>query len=85
MNVLEGYPTHVAHASLSKSLAVTDWLTATLIFQASDITNTPHFTFPQNNISNPGAGAFTAASMVDATYPERDGYRQIDVKLRLVW
>jgi len=85
MNSLEGYPIHVAHASLSKRIPVADWLTATLIVQASDITNTPHFTIPQNNISNPGAGMFTAASMVDATYPERDGYRQIDLKLRLVW
>jgi hypothetical protein len=85
MNTLEGYPIHVAHASLSKRIPIADWLTATLIIQASDITNTPHFTIPQNNISNPGAGAFTAASMVDATYPERDGYRQIDVKMRLVW
>jgi hypothetical protein len=33
----------------------------------------------------PGRGMFTAASMVDAPYPERDGYRQIDVKMRLVW
>ena len=85
MNSLEGYPIHVLHASLSKRYALADWLTATLIIQASDITNTPHFLFPQNNISLPGAGAFTAASMVDATYPERDGYRQIDVKLRLTW
>jgi hypothetical protein len=85
MNTLEGYPIHVAHASLSKHLALADWLTATLIIQASDITNTPHFTIPQNNLSNPGAGMFAASSMVDATYPERDGYRQIDVKLRLVW
>jgi hypothetical protein len=85
MNSLEGDPIRVAHASLAKRIPLTDWLTATLIIQASDITNTPHFTFPQNNLSNPGAGMFTAASMVDATYPERDGYRQIDVKVRLVW
>ena len=85
MNVLEGYPVHVAHVAISKRIPIAEWLTANLIIQASDITNTPHFTFPQNNLSNPGAGQFTAASMVDATYPERDGYRQIDVKLRLVW
>ena len=85
MNILEGYPIHVGHASISKRLQVADWLTATIIIQVSDVTNTPHFTIPQNNISNPGAGAFTAASMVDATYPERDGYRQVDLRLRLQW
>jgi len=85
MNILEGYPIHVGHLSLSKRFPVAEWLTATLIIQASDVTNTPHFTIPQNNLSNPGAGMFTAASMVDATYPERDGYRQIDLKVRLVW
>ncbi len=85
MNILEGPPTHVAHLSLSKRIPLFDWLTGTLIIQASDITNTPHFTIPQNNLSNPGAGMFTAASNVDATYPDRDGYRQIDVKMRLVW
>lgn len=85
MNTLEGYPIHVGHVSLSKRYPLFDWLTATLIIQVSDVTNTPHFTIPQNNLSQPGAGAFTAASMVDATYPERDGYRQIDVKIRLTW
>jgi len=85
MNILEGYPIRVGHASLAKRIPLLDWLTATLIFQASDVTNTPHFTIPQNNLSNPGAGAFTAASQVDATSPERQGYRQIDVKLRLQW
>jgi len=85
MNSLESYPLRVANASLSKHIQLAEWLTATLTIQASDVTNRPGFLFPQNNISLPGAGQFNAASMMDATYPERAGYRQVDVKLRLTW
>jgi hypothetical protein len=42
-------------------------------------------TTPSNNISNPGAGAFTAASIVPAYSPERQGARQVDAKIRLIW
>jgi hypothetical protein len=85
MNSLEGYPIHVAHMSLAKRVPINEWLTATLTVQVSNVTNTPHFTIPNNNVSNPGAGAFTASSMVPNYYPERQGSRQLDVKIRFHW
>jgi hypothetical protein len=85
MNTLEGYPIHVGHVAVSKKLRFGE--TAALVFTArvSNITNTPHFTIPNNNISNPGAGAFAPGSMVDWYYPERHGARQMDLKLRIQW
>ena len=85
MNILEGYPIHVAHVSLAKRIPLKEWLTATLAVQVSNVTNTPHFTIPNNNISNAGAGMFTASSAVAYYYPERQGSRQVDLKLRLQW
>jgi len=84
MNSLEGYPIHVAHVSLAKRIPLTETLSAVFTAQISDVTNTPHFTIPNNNISNPSPGVFTASS-VALDYPERMGYRQVDLKLRLQW
>ena len=85
MNILEGYPIHVAHVSLAKRIPLKEWLTATFAIQVSNVTNTPHFTIPNNNISNAGAGMFTASSAVPYYYPEQQGSRQLDLKLRLQW
>jgi hypothetical protein len=85
MNTLEGYPIHVAHASLAKRFALNERLTAVFTVQVSNVTNTPHFTIPNANISLPGAGRFTASSTVPDYNPEHQGSRQLDLKFRLQW
>ena len=85
MNTLEGYPIHLAHVSLAKQFSFTEQVKLVFTAQISNVTNTPHFTIPNNNISNPNPGIFTAASLAANSTPERLGNRQIDLKLRLVW
>jgi Carboxypeptidase regulatory-like domain len=85
MNTLEGYPIHIAHVSLAKQFSFSEQVKLVFTAQISNVTNTPHFTIPNNNISNPNPGAFTAASLAPNATPERLGNRQIDLKLRLVW
>ncbi len=85
MNTLEGYPIHIAHVSLSKTYAFTDTVKAVFTAQISNVTNTPHFTIPNNNLSTPNPGMFSSASLAPNSTPERLGNRQIDLKLRLVW
>jgi hypothetical protein len=83
MNILEGFPIHVGHASLTKRIPVTEQFNVVFAAQVSNVTNTPHFTVPNNNISTVGAGAFTATSELDPSSPEKQGFRQIALKLRL--
>ena len=85
MNTLEGYPIHVAHVSLAKQFSVTEQVRLVFTAQISNVTNTPHFTIPNNNISTPNPGMFAASSLPANSTPERLGSRQIDLKLRLVW
>ena len=84
MNSLEGYPIHVGHVSVTKTFPFGDTLKLVFTAQISNITNSAHFTFPNNNISNPNPGAFTAASLTTLD-PERTAFRTIDLKLRLQW
>ena len=60
MNTLEGYPIHIAHVSLSKTFAFTDTVKAVFTAQISNVTNTPHFTIPNNNLSTPNPGMFSS-------------------------
>ena len=85
MNTLEGYPIHVAHASLAKTFSFGESLKLVFTAQVSNVTNTPHFTIPNNNLSTPNPGMFAASSLPANSTPERLGNRQIDLKLRLVW
>ncbi len=85
MNSLEGYPIHIAHASLAKQFSITEQVKLVFTAQISNVTNTPHFTIPNNNLSNPNPGMFSAASLAPNSTPERLANRQIDLKLRLVW
>jgi hypothetical protein len=85
MNSLEGYPIHIAHASLAKTIPFGEAFKIVFTAQVSNVTNSPHFTIPNNNISTPNAGMFNAASLPANSTPERLGSRQIDFKLRLVW
>ena len=85
MNTLEGYPIHIAHASVVKAIPFGETLKLVFTAQVSNVTNSPHFTIPNNNLSTPDAGRFTAASLPAISTPEQLGNRQIDFKLRLVW
>jgi hypothetical protein len=68
-NVLKGYPIHVGHMSLAKSFSITERLKTTFTAQIS------------NSAAN--FGMFT--SIIANYNPEKQGYRQIDFKLRLNW
>src|SRR5262249_12910939 len=83
VNSLQGYPIHVGHVSLPKQIPFNERVRAVFTAQVSNVTNTPHFTTPNNNISNSNFGAYTASSAVDSYSPERLGYRQVHLKLRL--
>ena len=85
MNILEGYPIHVAHLSLAKPVAIGERVKAVFTARVSNITNTPHFTIPNNNISNPTPGQFTASSVIGSASPEQQGSRQIDLRIRIQW
>jgi hypothetical protein len=85
MNTLEGYPIHIVHVSVSKTMPIGDLFKIIFTAQISNATNSPHFTIPNNNLSTPGPGMFTAASLAPNSTPEHLGSRQIDLKLRIVW
>ena len=85
MNTLEGYPIHIGHVSVVKVMPLGDVFKIVFTAQISNVTNSPHFTFPNNNISTPGPGMFTASSLPAISSPEHLGSRQIDLKLRIVW
>lgn len=85
MNSLEGYPIHIAHLSIARQFAFGEQVKLVFTTQISNLANSPHFMFPNNNISNPNAGAFAASSLPAISLPERLANRQIDFKLRLVW
>jgi hypothetical protein len=84
MNSLEGFPIHILHSSVVKQLSITESVKLVFTAQISNVTNTPHFTIPNNIITNPNPGQFAAASLATSA-PERLGSRTIDLKLRLVW
>jgi hypothetical protein len=85
MNSLEGFPIHILHASVVKVMPLSDVFKIIFTAQISNVTNSPHFTIPNNNLSTPGPGMFTAASLAPDSTPEHLGSRQIDLKLRIVW
>lgn len=83
MNVLEGYPVHVAHLGLAKQIPLGETLRAVFNVHISNLTNTPHFSFPAANITEPMAGRFTATSLVRDTNPIQHSSRQILMKMRI--
>jgi len=85
MNVLEGYPIHVGHVSLAKQFPISETIRAVFTAQISNLTNTPHFTFPASNITQANPGVFTASSLATDQNPNRQGPRQIALKLRVEW
>jgi hypothetical protein len=83
MNTLETFPLHVVHISLLKGFSLTERIKATFIAQISNLTNTPHFQNVNTNITQANFGAFT--SVFPYYQPERQGYRQMDLKFRVSW
>jgi hypothetical protein len=87
-DTLVGPGIYVMHASLSKDFRIMERLKATLTGQFSNLFNHPSLgsgtpPTPNTSINQPNPGQFTAE--VPYFNPERQGARQVGVKLRLVW
>jgi len=86
-NTLVGPGIYVWHASLSKDFKITERFKATLTGQVSNVLNHPSFgsspPTPNTAINQPNPGQFTAEQ--DYFNPERQGARQVGLKLRLSW
>jgi hypothetical protein len=87
-DTLVGPGIYVMHSSLSKDFRILERLKATLIIQASNVLNHPSLgsgtpPTPNTAINQPNPGQFTAE--VPYFNPERQGARQIGMKLRLAW
>ncbi len=85
MNSLEGFPIHVGHVSIVKRVPLGERVVATFTGQITNVTNTPHFTAPNNNLSTLNPGQFTSTSLIDNSWPERLGSRQVFLKIRFEW
>ncbi len=82
-NSLERYGVNVQHLSLAKTFQITERLRTTLTGAFSNLMNHPHFNSVNTNITNSDPGKFTSTR---PNYePEKQGYRQIDLKLRIEW
>ena len=82
-NILLGNGINVSHLSLAKTFRITERFRTTLTGAFSNLFNHPHFNNPLNNISTANPGMFT--STVANYNPEKQSYRQLDVKLRIEW
>ena len=80
-NSLEGYGINVQHLSLAKTFRIRERFRTTLTGAFSNLMNHPHFQGINTNITNPNPGMFTGTR---PNYePEKQSYRQVDVKLRI--
>ncbi len=80
-NSLEGYGINVQHLSLAKRFRITERLSTTFTGAFSNLMNHPHYQAINTNISNPNPGMFTGTR---PNYePEKQSFRQIDLKLRV--
>jgi hypothetical protein len=80
-NSLEGYGIKVQHLSLAKTFHITERLRTTFTGAFSNMFNHPHFSGINTNVQNPDPGKFTGTR---PNYePEKQSYRQIDLKFRL--
>jgi hypothetical protein len=82
-NTLVGQGINVHHLSLAKRFRVGERVGFTTTAAISDLFNHPHFQNPQNNISNPDPGKFTA--LIPDYNPEKQAGRHISMKLRIEW
>jgi hypothetical protein len=85
-NSIEMYPVNVQHLSLAKAFRITERFKATLTGAFSNLLNHPHFGNNatdglQRNIQSTSPAVFTNTR---PNYePEKQSYRQIDLKLRI--
>ncbi len=80
-NSIEGYGINVQHLSLAKTFPITERFKMTFTGAFSNLFNHPHFQSINTNIQNPDPGKFTGTR---PNYePEKQSYRQIDLKLRI--
>jgi len=82
-NVLVGQGISVHHLSIAKTFAIFERLRMTMTGQISNLFNHPHFNNPNTTINNPNPGLFT--SEIPQYNPERQGARQIGMKIRIEW
>lgn len=87
-DTLVGPGIYVVHASLSKDFQIFERLKATFTGQVSNVLNHPSLgsgtpPTPNTAINQPNPGQFTAE--VPYYNPERQGARQVGLKLRLSW
>ena len=82
-NILLGNGIKVAHLSVAKAFPVTERFKVTLTGAFSNLFNHPHFNNPRTDIVTADPGKFT--STVANYNPEKQSYRQVDVKIRLEW
>ena len=82
-NILVGQGIAVHHLSVAKTFPIWERLKFTLTGQISNVLNHPHFNNPNTSINNPNPGMFT--SEIAQYNPERQGARQIGLKLRFEW
>jgi hypothetical protein len=79
-NSIEGYGIKVQHLSLAKSFHITERFKTTFTGSFSNMFNHPHFSSINTNIQNADPGKFTGTR---PNYePEKQSYRQIDLKIR---
>ncbi|HEY3132897.1 MAG TPA: TonB-dependent receptor [Acidobacteriota bacterium] len=81
VNILVGQPLNAHHVSIAKVFPLTERFKMTFTSEISDLFNHPHFDSLQTNISNPNPGKFT--STIPYYNPEKQGFRQIAMKLRV--
>ena len=82
-NTLVGQGISVHHLSIAKTFPIFEQLRLTMTGQLSNLFNHPHFNNPNTTINNPNPGMFT--SEIAQYNPERQGARQIGLKLRIEW
>ena len=78
-----GQGIHVHHLSIAKTFPIFEQFRLTMTGQLSNLFNHPHFNNPNTTINNPNPGMFT--SEIAQYNPERQGARQIGLKLRIEW
>jgi Carboxypeptidase regulatory-like domain/TonB dependent receptor len=82
-NILVGQGINVQHLSIAKTFPIFEQLRMTFTGQLANLFNHPHFNNPNSTINNPNPGLFT--SQIAQYNPEKQGARQIALKIRLEW
>jgi hypothetical protein len=81
VNILEGQGIKVFHLSLAKRFPITERWRMSFTTAISNLFNTPHFGNPNLNINTADPGKFTAT--IPYYNPEKQGFRQMNMTLRL--